>query len=44
MITFFGRSLIASYITNDEEVIDTVSNMFILVAIVYIFDGAQGFM
>ena len=44
MITFFGRSLIAAYITNDEAVKDTVTDMFMLVAVVYLFDGAQGFM
>ena len=40
LITFFGRSLIAAYITNDEAVKDTVTDMFMLVAVVYLFDGA----
>ena len=44
LIILSGRNLIASYITSDEEVKDTVSDMFVLVAIVYLFDGAQGFM
>ena len=44
LITFFGRNLIASYITNDEEVQGTVSDILALVALVYVFDGAQGFM
>ena len=44
LITLFGRNLIVSYITSDEEVKDTVTDMFVFVAIVYLFDGAQGFM
>ena len=44
LITLFAREQLASYITNEEEVRDTVSNMFILVAIVLVFDSGQVFM
>ena len=43
LTTFFARDFIASYITNEEEVRDSVSNIFILVAIVFVFDAGQTF-
>ena len=44
LITFFANEQLASLITNEKEVKDTVKEMLILVSIVFVFDAGQGFL
>ena len=44
LISFYANEQLASLITNEKEVKDTVKEMLILVSIVFVFDAGQGFL